>query len=195
MGDVHPGGNPHYLLNPNNALLVADLIARRIKSMDPEHKEQYDRNLSQFKEILKEKIQEWGDKASQIQGQDIVCYHVHWSYLINWLKLNQKGYIELRPGIPPTPKHKQEIISLVKENQIKVIIVSSWKEPTKAREVANATGAKLLILPGEVNAMKGSNTYVKWIDYMVTQVLAAYGSDLELNGQKNRIRRRKRGQQ
>ncbi len=127
MGDVHPGGNPHYLLNPNNAILVANLIAERIKILDPEHKEQYDQNLSKFTELLKDKITEWDDKASYLQNRDIVCYHVHWSYLLDWLKLNQKGYIELRPGIPPTPKHKQEIISVIKENQIEVIIVSSWK--------------------------------------------------------------------
>ncbi len=193
MGDVHPSGNPHYLLNPNNALLVADLIAERIKSLDPEHKEQYANNLSQFKETLKNKIQALEDKASYLQGQDIVCYHVHWSYLLDWLKINQKGYIELRPGIPPTPKHKQEIISLIKENQIKVIIVSSWKEPTKAREVANATGADLLILPGEVNAMKGSDNYINWIEYLVTQLSEAYDSDLHHKRHRNRYHERERG--
>jgi zinc/manganese transport system substrate-binding protein len=195
MGDVHPSGNPHYLLNPNNALLVADLIAERIKELDPEHKEQYDQNLSQFKETLKNKIQALEDKASHLQGQDIVCYHVHWSYLLDWLKLIQKGYIELRPGIPPTPKHKQEIISLIKENQIKVIIVSSWKEPTKAREVANATGANLLILPGEVNAMKGSDNYINWIEYMVTQLSDAYDPDLHPKHHRNRHHERERGHQ
>jgi zinc/manganese transport system substrate-binding protein len=195
MGDVHPGGNPHYLLNPNNALLVADLIAERIKSLDPEHKEQYDHNVSTFKETLKKKIQELENKALQLQDQNIVCYHVHWSYFLDWLKLKQNGYIELRPGIPPTPKHKQEIISLIKENQVKVIIVSSWKEPTKAREVANATDAKLIILPGEVNAMKGSGNYFQWIDYMVNQLVDAFGSDLQSNRQRNRNQERKRGQQ
>lgn len=195
MGDVHPGGNPHYLLNPNNAVLVADLIAERIKELDTEHKAQYNQNLSQFKETLKSKIQELENQASQLQNQNIVCYHVHWSYLLNWLKLNQKGYIELRPGIPPTPKHKQEIISLIKENQVKVIIVSSWKEPAKAREVANATGAKLLILPGEVNAMKGSESYIQWIEYMVTQLAEAYGLNSPSKRLRHRHHERERGQQ
>ena len=195
MGDVHPGGNPHYMLNPNNALLVADLIANRIEELDPEHKEQYDQNLSKFTELLKNKITEWDNITSHLQGQDIVCYHVHWSYLLDWLKLNQKGYIELRPGIPPTPKHKQEIISVIKENQIEVIIVSSWKEPTKAREVANATGAKLLILPGEVDAMKGSDNYVQWINYMVTQLSEAFDSDSQPRHHRERHHERERGHQ
>ena len=195
MGDVHPGGNPHYLLNPNNALLVAELIAERIIILDPEHKNQYEQNLLKFRELLNAKIVEFEEKASHLQNKAIVCYHVHWSYLLDWLQLNQKGYIELRPGIPPTPKHKQEIISLVKENQIEVIIVSSWKEPTKAKEVANATGAQLLILPGEVNAMKGSDTYLQWVDYMVTHLVEAYDLNSQPHRHRNRHHERERGHQ
>lgn len=194
MGDVHPGGNPHYLLNPYNGLLVANLIAGRLKALDPEHSDQYDDNLLQFEEVLNSKIQQWENSASSLPGEKIVCYHTHWSYLLNWLKIEQKGYIELRPGIPPTPKHKQEIIQIIQENQIKVVLVSSWKEPTKAREVANATGAHLLILPGEVNAMKGSDTYIKWIDYMVTQLSNTYDSYAQPHKKRHRRHERERGQ-
>ena len=195
MGDVHPSGNPHYLLNPYNGLLVAEHIAERIKTLDPEHKDQYDQNLQQFKNILNSKIAELENKASHLQDKEIICYHVHWSYLLDWLKIKQVGFVELRPGIPPTPKHKQEIIELIKEKQIEVVIVSSWKEPTKAREVANATGAKLLILPGEVKAMKGSDNYIEWIEYMVTQLSEAFDSNIGPKQERIRQHERKRGKQ
>ena len=193
MGDVHPGGNPHYLLNPNNAILVAELIAERLAALDAEHKEQYEQNLSRFKVLITSKMAEVTNKVAHLQNREIVCYHVHWSYLLDWLKINPKGYIELRPGIPPTPKHKRKIIALIEEKQIEVIIVSSWKEPTKAREVANATGAQLLILPGEVNAMKGADNYLQWIDYMVTHLSEAFAQNMRPERKHNRHHKRKRG--
>ncbi len=195
MGDVHPSGNPHYLLNPHNAILVAELITERIITLDPEHKDQYEQNLSRFSQLITNRITELENMAAHLQDKDIVCYHVHWSYLLDWLKLKPKGYIELRPGIPPTPKHKQEIIALIKEKQIKVVIVSSWKEPTKAREVANATGAQLLVLPGEVNAMKGTDSYIKWIEYMVTHLSETFAQNTQPNLEHQRQRERKRGNQ
>jgi zinc/manganese transport system substrate-binding protein len=193
MGDVHPSGNPHYLLNPYNAIPVAELIAERIKMLDPEHKDQYEQNLSHFRESILNKIKELEMQAAHLQDKDIVCYHVHWSYLLDWLKMKSMGYIELRPGIPPTPKHKREIIELIKENQIKAVIVSSWKDPTKAREVSNATGAQLLVLPGEVNAMKETDTYIKWIEYMVMHLSNAFATNMESKSRQKKHQERKRG--
>ncbi len=67
--------------------------------------------------------------------------------------------------------------------------------PGKAREVANATGAKLLILPGEVDAMKGSDSYIQWIDYMVTHLAEAYDLNSQPHRHRNRHHERERGQQ
>lgn len=174
MGDVHPSGNPHYLLNPRNALKVAQLIADRLIELDPAHQPQYESNLKSFFDRLNAKIKEFESAFAPIEGKEIVCYHPHWSYLLNWLKLTAVTYIEPRPGIPPTPKHKKETIDLMRIRNIKVVIISSWKEPTKAKEVAAAVGARLLILPGEVNAVAEASDYISWIQYMVNHIVSAY---------------------
>ena len=46
--------------------------------------------------------------------------------------------------------------------------ISSWKEPTKAKEVAKTSNAELVILPGEVQAMEGADDYISWIDYIIS---------------------------
>lgn len=104
------------------------------------------------------------------QEIELVCHHVHWSYLLDWLGIKAAGYVELRPGIPPTPRHKKEITDLMKRKNLKIVIISSWKDPTKAEEVAHVAEAKLLILPGEVNAMPGADSYIEWLDYMVRKL-------------------------
>jgi zinc/manganese transport system substrate-binding protein len=179
MGDVHPAGNPHYLLNPHNGFKVAEFIADKLIELDPDHQSVYENNLETFKKALSEKIKQWETKAKVLNGLEVVCYHVHWSYLLDWLGIQQAGYIELRPGIPPTPRHKREIIELIKQHGIKLVIVSSWKDPKKSKEVADETGAELVILPGEVNAMDGSEDYFLWINYLVNQLIEKWNSHRE----------------
>lgn len=177
MGDVHPLGNPHYLLNPRNGIRAAELIAERLVQLDPEHKIQFEQNLDRFRKMMEEKIALFERQTANLKGREVVCYHVHWSYLLQWLGIRTSGYIELRPGIPPTPRHKREIIQLMQQRGVKVVIVSSWKEPTRAQEVANAVGASLLVLPGEVNATPGADDYLTWIDYLVTYLSNAFSHD------------------
>jgi zinc/manganese transport system substrate-binding protein len=174
MGDVHPLGNPHFLIDPHNALLVAELIADKLIELDIDNKKTYKKNLREFCQNLQSKIIIWEKQFSFLKGKNIVCYHPHWSYLLEWMNLKNAGYIELRPGIPPTPRHKKEIIYIIKEKNIKVVVVSSWKEPTIAKEVADEVKAQLLILPGEVNAMPNSEDYSTWIDFLVTKITSAY---------------------
>jgi zinc/manganese transport system substrate-binding protein len=176
MGDVHPAGNPHYLLNPHHGIKVAQLIADKLIELDPDHQLIYENNLKTFKKVLLEKIKQWETQAKVLNGLEVVCYHVHWSYLLDWLGIQQAGYIELRPGIPPTPRHKREIIELIKQHGIKLVIVSSWKDPKKSKEVADETGAELVILPGEVDAMDGTEDYFLWINYLVSQLVKTWNS-------------------
>ena len=174
MGDVHPSGNPHYLLNPNNCIRVAELIADKLIELDPSNRTYYEQNLDGFTSRLQEKIEEFERLAAHLEGVEVVCYHVHWSYLLEWLGIRTIGFIELRPGIPPTPRHKRDIIQLMQDKGIEVVVISSWKEPTRAQEVANAADATLVVLPGEVGAMRGTDDYITWIEYMITHLVEAF---------------------
>ena len=195
MGDVHPSGNPHYLLNPHFGIKVAEQITDKLIELDPSNMDDYDNNFEKFRTELQNKITELELKAEILKDTELVCYHVHWSYLLNWMGIKVVGYVELRPGIPPTPRHKRDIINLMKRKDIKMVIISSWKDPTKAQEVANAADAELLILPGEVNAMSGADSYIEWLDYMVGHLVsvAAEVQPESIQGEKNRQRKQKRG--
>jgi zinc/manganese transport system substrate-binding protein len=164
------------LLDPRVAMQVADLIAEKLLELDHGHGHEdfYQRNLSEFKANVQSVIDKYEAKKETVRGKAVVCYHTHWSYLLNWLDMEIAGYIELRPGIPPTPRHKKEIIELIEKKNIKVVMISSWKEPSKAEEVARATKSKLLILPGEVAAVPGTDDYLQWIGYMVDHLYEAF---------------------
>ncbi len=174
MGDVHPAGNPHYLLYPGNAISVARLVAERLEQLDPTHQNEYQNNLNAYISTLEEKIKILETKAAGLKGKKVICYHPDWNYMLNWLQIESVGYIELRPGIPPTPKHKREICHMMQEREIGVVLVSTWKEPTIAKEVAKEVNADLLILPGEVQSVKTGNEYIAWIEGIVEELVASF---------------------
>jgi len=175
MGDVHPLGNPHWLLNPHHGLKAGKLIAAKLIELDHKNRETYERNLEKFERELTNRIADWETRAKPLRGLEVVCYHPHWSYLVGWLGMVNAGFIELRPGIPPAPRHQMEIINLMQQKNIKLAIISSWKEPSRARVVADQAGAELLVLPGEVQALPGTDDYFAWIEYMVAKLIEAAG--------------------
>jgi len=195
MGDVHPAGNPHYLLNLNNAIHVAEYIADHMSLIDPDHLDLYTQNFEIYRDKIKNLLAELDPAIKRLNGKQLVCYHVHWSYLIEWLNIEMVGLIELRPGIPPTPKHKKQTIDLIKKKNVPVVIISSWKQPKKAQEVAKAAESELVILPGEVGAMGKTENYLDWISHLVNDLDRAFGSEQDVAGnpQRKRERIRKRG--
>ena len=51
-GDVHPGGNPHYLTDPVNGLLVSKLIRDKLIELQPEQSRAFESNWNEFKAEL-----------------------------------------------------------------------------------------------------------------------------------------------
>jgi zinc/manganese transport system substrate-binding protein len=172
QGDIHPRGNPHYWLPPLNALKVAKEIAARLKELDPAHGGDYDANLQQFGALLKNKAGEWGRKAALLKGLKVVAYHKSWTYVCDWLGLREIGYVELKPGIPPDPKHLAELILRMKAESVHALLIESFYNRGIAGQVADSAGAKLLVLPSDVGATPQIRSYTDLVD-AVLDALAA----------------------
>jgi len=159
QGDIHPRGNPHYWLPPINALKVAKEIAARLKELDPSHGADYDANLQNFGGLLKSKSADWSRKAASLRGLKVVPYHKSWTYVSDWLGLREIGYVELKPGIQPDPKHLAELILRMKSESVHVLLIESFYNRGIAGQVADAAGAKLLVLPSDVGATAKIRSY------------------------------------
>ena len=172
QGDIHPRGNPHYWLPPINALKVAKEIVARLKDLDPGHATDYDANLQKFGAQLKAKAGDWIRKAAALRGLKVVPYHKSWTYVSDWLGLREMGYVELKPGIPPDPKHLAELILRMKAESVRALIIESFYNRGIAGQVADSAGAKLLVLPSDVGATPQIRSYTDLVD----AVLDALGS-------------------
>ena len=110
LGDIHPLGNPHYWIPPKNARGIARVLAQRFTELDAAGAGAYQAGLAEFEHRLDAKEAAWDRAAAPLHGLPVVTYHKSWSYVAEWLKLQEVGYIEPKPGIPPTANHTAQLI-------------------------------------------------------------------------------------
>jgi zinc/manganese transport system substrate-binding protein len=114
---------------------------------------------------LIESLGGWMGKMLPLRGKPVVVYHKNWSYLIRLFGLKEMGTIELKPGIPPSPRHVTELVTMMKEQNIKIIIAANYFDKRKVETVAERTGAKALISPLFVGGVPGTEDYFGLVDY------------------------------
>ncbi|MGZ6125191.1 MAG: metal ABC transporter substrate-binding protein, partial [Myxococcales bacterium] len=122
MGDIHPQGNPHYWLPPGNAKIIAREIAQRLEQIDPEGRAEYEKNLATFNGRVDARLREWAPMVAKLKGVKVATYHKSWSYVSQWLGLEEIGYVEPKPGIPPDPQHLARLIGVMKQDGAKLLL-------------------------------------------------------------------------
>ena len=172
-GDLHPQGNPHYWLNPENGRKVAHLIEARLEQLDPANAAAYKANLATFDSALSQKESAWTQKMAPLKGTAVIGYHSTFDYFLTAYGLSIVGFVEPKPGIPPTPAHTLELMNTAKSKGVKLIVVEPYHKAADAQPIANASGAKVLSLPTSVGARPEIKTYIDLIDALVTTVTGA----------------------
>jgi ABC-type metal ion transport system, periplasmic component/surface adhesin len=125
QGEVHIFGNPHFWLDPENMKIIARNIAEGLKRVDPSNADEYDRNLRRLERLMDDLLDETLKLAASLRGQKFVAYHTTWSYLANRYGFRIIGYLEPKPGIPPSASHLADLIVRMRQEKVKIII----KEP------------------------------------------------------------------
>lgn len=114
----------------------------------------------------------WLKEGLPFRGKRVIAYHKNWSYFANTFGLEIMGYIEPKPGIPPSAKHVQEMIELVEEHDIKLMMVASYFEKKTAQMIEDKTGIKALYLPLFVHGLPGIDDNFELMEYWIDQINA-----------------------
>jgi ABC-type Zn uptake system ZnuABC Zn-binding protein ZnuA len=173
QGDVHPLGNPHYWLDPENGRRIARLFKAKFTELDPEGAATYDANDKAFEARLNTTERTWADELAKIKGQPVVAWHTSWRYFAEYTKMNIVGFMEPKPGVPPSPAHLAGLIQTMKRTGAKVIVMEPFYDKKTADFVASKTGAKVLILPPSVGGVKGVGDYISVMNYDIKQLADA----------------------
>lgn len=175
MGDIHPGGNPHYLYSPREALKCARAIADKLARLDPKNAATYRKNVNWFKKRLEFKIGQWSQKLAPHRGAPVVSYHRSWVYLLDWLKLDDLATFEPKPGIPPSPAHVAKVMRVARAKGVKVILQESFYPSKTARLVGKKIGASVVELPAGCELRRGES-YIQRMDRIVAALVRALGT-------------------
>ena len=173
-GDIHAAGNPHYVVDPVNAKIVAHNITEAFCALDEKSAAAYRANLSKFTDALDAKLAEWQKILEPFKGQQVVAYHNSWLYFGDRFGLNIDLFLEPKPGVPPTPRHLAEVISKMKQDKVHVILVDPYLDRRTAETVAAKTVATVVDVvqfPGGVKGTEGG--YIALMDYLVNSVAKA----------------------
>ncbi len=175
MGDVHPYGNPHYWLDPGNGRVIARAIAARLTALDPEGKAAYEKGLAAFEARLTEAEARWAKTVASLAGTKVVTYHNSWPNFARYFKLEVVGFLEPKPGIPPSPQHKLEIINLMLEKKVPLILMEVYFDRKDPDFVASKTGAKVVVLSPSVGGEPSAKDYVSLFDGNLAALAKALG--------------------
>jgi zinc/manganese transport system substrate-binding protein len=173
MGDIHPLGNPHYWIPPKNALAVARLLARRFAELDPADAAAYQAGLAGFEQKLAAKEREWATVAAPLKGIKIVTYHKSWTYVAAWLGMLEVGYIEPKPGTPPSAEHTGRLIAAMRGEGVRLVVHEDFYPSSLAAFVADKGGARVVSCPSDVGATPGIKTYFDLVDAVLAALRAS----------------------
>ncbi len=169
-GNVHPDGNPHFILNPDNVLLLADAITKKLSMLDKANMDFYSSNNKIFKDKFNEKIISWVAQMDKLKGLKVVQYHKLFNYFFYKFKLNEIATVEPLPGIPPSPKHINKVIKIVKDENARFVIQDVYHSQKASKYVTKKSEAKLVVLPHDVYAVKEADNIFTLFDTIIERL-------------------------
>ncbi|MGH9789378.1 MAG: metal ABC transporter substrate-binding protein [Candidatus Acidiferrales bacterium] len=174
MGDVHPLGNPHYWLEPQNGRRMAQGIANKLADLRPQEAAYFEQRFQDFSNRLAAAEKVWDQKMAPYRGREVVTYHRSWPNFAKRFGLEVVGYVEPKPGIPPSPSHTLELINMMRREKIKLILVEPYFDLKTPNAVARETGAQVVVLLPSVGGEKEVTDYFKLFDYDINLLLRAF---------------------
>jgi zinc/manganese transport system substrate-binding protein len=173
MGDVHPLGNPHYWLSPENGRHIAQAVQKKLSEFAPKDASYFSQRYADFDRRLSEAQKRWEGMMAPYKGLKVVTYHRSWSNFVDAFGIEVVGYVEPRPGIPPSPSHTLTLMQEMKRQNIKIVLVEPYFDLKTPNAIARDTGAKVLVLTPSVGGVKEVQTYFDLFDYNLRLLVEA----------------------
>jgi zinc/manganese transport system substrate-binding protein len=173
MGDVHPLGNPHYWMDPENGKRVGKEIADKLSELRPNDKAFYQQKLTDFTSRLDTAEKRWLAQMAPYKGTKVVTYHRSFPNFADRFGLDIIGYVEPKPGIPPSPQHTLDLINEMKRQNVKVMMIEPYFDLKTPNAIGRDTGAAVLVMPPSVGGVKEITDYFTLFDYDIKLLIDA----------------------
>jgi zinc/manganese transport system substrate-binding protein len=172
-GDVHPQGNPHYWMDPENGKIIAKEIFDRMVKLRPNDKAYFEPRLKTFVDRVDAAEKRWLAMMAPYKGTKVVTYHRSFPNFAERFGLNIVGYVEPKPGIPPSPQHTLDLTNQMKKDNVKIVLVEPYFDVKTPNKIGADTGAQVLVMPPSVGGTKEVSDYFKLFDNNINMLVTA----------------------
>ena len=172
-GHAHGSGNPHYWLDPKNAEIMTASILEALERIDPANAKTYEANRQTFLARLNVKLTEWEAKLGSLKAMPIVAYHNSWPYFARRFRLDFVGFIETKPGVPPSPSHLAGIVQTMRARGVRIVVREPHEPERDVAFVASKAGASVVTLAASVDALPRTGDYISLFDADVEALTSA----------------------
>src|SRR5436309_1048928 len=174
-GHAHGSGNPNYWLDPENADFITANILAGLARIDPGNAKTYEANRQAFLARLSRKMEEWEARLARLRSMPIIAYHNSWPYFARRFRLDFADFLEVKPGVPPTPSHLAGIIQTMRARDVRMIVREPHEPERDVGFVAAKTGASTVVLAASVGALPSAADYISLFETDVTALIEAAG--------------------
>src|SRR5438132_13296882 len=175
-GHTHGVANPHYWLDPCNAVIVTAAIAEALVRLAPGQREHIIANRERFLADLKTRRARWNELLAPYAGAKLVAYHNSWPYFARRFRLDVVDFIEPKPGVAPSPAHLARLISAGRKAQVRAIVHEPYEPDDASRLVAQKLGVPFVLLATSVESVAGVKDYLALLDHNVVTLAQAFGA-------------------
>ena len=173
MGDVHPQGNPHYWLDPDNGRRIAQQVQNKLSEMSRGDAAYFAQRFADFDRRLSEAVKRWKASMAPYKGVKVVTYHRSWPNFADAFGIDVIGYVEPKPGIPPSPAHTLDLEQEMKRQNVKIVLVEPYFDLKTPNAIGRDAGAKVLVMPPSVGGVKETKDYFQLFDYDINLLVNA----------------------
>lgn len=170
-GDIHPGGNPHYWLNPENVPAMVEAITEALSRLFPEQAPVFRANRGKYLALLRPKIEQWEIQMRPFRRMKFITYHKSWVYFAEAYGLDCVSQLEPKPGIPPGPRHLKNLKAIIRDQDILILIKEPHEESRGPNQLAKDTGIGILELHQFVGADKKISNYMEMMEFNINQLV------------------------
>jgi ABC-type Zn uptake system ZnuABC Zn-binding protein ZnuA len=172
-GHAHGSGNPHYWLDPKNAEIITASILEALARVDPSNGVKYEGNRLAFLAREQAKLAEWEAIMAPLKGMPIVAYHNSWPYFARRFRLDFVGFIEMKPGVPPSPSHLAAIVQTMRARGVRIVVREPHEPDRDVVFVASKAGASVVTLAASIGALPHTEDYISLFDANVEALKSA----------------------
>ena len=173
LGDIHPSGNPHVHLDPENIAILATVLTDRLARIDPTRADGYRARLDSFRARWAGASEKWRARLAALRGMKVVVHHEAWAYFFRWSGLNRVAVLERVPGIPPSASHLREVLDRVRGAGVKAILLAPHDPKDAADWFSGQTGIPVIELPFTVGGLPEADDLFSLFEVTLTLLEAA----------------------